>query len=147
MTAAWVLYVLAVGALLAMGASAGASALRALGRSTRGIHAAALAGLLTLALIAPRQRTLDVGRVSRVAVVNASGDATPRSLTLRDRAQAIRTAIDDAASDVAAVLHQRVTPATTRFVVAGWAGTSGVLLALFVFLNWRIARTRRAIPV
>ena len=55
MSAAWTMYLLLVGGLMALAAELLATAMRALGRPTRWIWAGALAGVIILALVAPRQ--------------------------------------------------------------------------------------------
>lgn len=147
MTTAWVLYVLTVGALLATGASAAASALRPLGRSTRGIHAAALAGILALSVIGPRQPSLDVASASSVVVANTPSGVTPSESTMYDRARVLRAAIDRTAGDLATALQRRLPPATARAALVGWMVTSGGLLGLFLLLNWRLADARRRWPI
>ena len=51
MTIAWMLYILGVGTLLAVGAGLLASAVRHFGHSIRFVHAAALATMLVLAAL------------------------------------------------------------------------------------------------
>ena len=79
MTIAWLLYVLLVGALLCAGAGALSSAAIALGRPSRGVWAAALAGIVVLGAIAPEQKLLQcalrVERIDRGAVVSSRDNA------------------------------------------------------------------------
>src|SRR5688500_8576467 len=66
MSIAWVLYVLLVGALFALGARAIASAVGLAGRSTRWVWAAALIGIAVLAIVAPRERAYEIAAIPGV---------------------------------------------------------------------------------
>ena len=146
MTAAWVLYVLGVGALLAISAEVLGGALRQIGRSTRFVFAAAVAGILVLAVVAPRPSVVAVPLPVSVGSVSAPVTSEARELTLKDRLRTAREAIGSAAITVSVQLQQRVSPALARVVVAGWIATSVVLLLLFVLVNFRLHRARREWP-
>jgi beta-lactamase regulating signal transducer with metallopeptidase domain len=147
MTAAWVVYVLGVGTLLTMGAVVLGDALRQLGRSTRFVFAAAVAGILVLAVVAPRPSAVTLPLPVSVGSRSAPVSSEAHGLTLNDRIRTAREAIGNAAITVSVELQQRVSPALARVVVAGWIGTSVALLLLFVFVNLRLHRARREWPV
>ena len=146
MTTAWFVYVLVVGALLALGASALASALRAVGRPTRGVYALALAGTIALAAIAPRQSPLQMSLAPSTVVASAPLVTAPGAITLADRARFARARVDWAAVTLIAALDRSVSPVTPRMAVAAWATASALLLTLFVLVNRRMLVARRRWP-
>ena len=98
MTAAWVVYVLAVGTLLTVGAVVLASACRQLGWSTRFSFAGALAGILAFAVVAPRPAALDVKAPVRVVSATAPAVRAATEPTLIERLRAARAAVPAAAA-------------------------------------------------
>src|SRR6476619_6611469 len=119
MTAAWMMYLLLVGVLMTGAARVLAGAMRTFGRPTRWVWAAALASVVALALVAPRQE------VDQTQL--APAEATRAAVALSS-------------------LSQRVPRALAIAFVAAWAIASAALLALFVAVNVRIARARRRWP-
>lgn len=146
MTAAWVVYVLAVGTLLAIGAVISAAACRQLGWSTRFSFAGALVGILALAVAAPRPAALD--RTPPAAVVTATAPVTHarHGLALLDRLRSARARFGNDAIALSDAMQRRVPPAVARAVLGGWMGVSTTLLLLFVLVNRRFARARRSWP-
>jgi beta-lactamase regulating signal transducer with metallopeptidase domain len=142
-TAAWVIYVLVVGALLAIGAEGFASALRQIGRSTRFAYAGAFAGILVLSILAPKPAAVEIPVAVDTGAVTARATNTAPELTLLDRA---RAAISDEVLALTDALQRRVTPATARIALVSWMGVSAVLLLLFAFVNRRIANARSGWP-
>jgi beta-lactamase regulating signal transducer with metallopeptidase domain len=146
MTTAWLVYVLVVGALLALGASALARALRALGRSTRGVYAAAVAGTIALAVIAPRSAPLPMNIAPRAIAASASSAPMPDAVTLGDRLRVIRDWIDRTAITAIGALDRAASPVSTRIAITAWATASTLLLTLFVLVNRRLLVARRRWP-
>jgi beta-lactamase regulating signal transducer with metallopeptidase domain len=146
MTAAWAVYVLAVGTLLAIGAELSASASRHFGRPTRFAFAAALAGILALAVVAPRPEAVD--RSLPVGIVTATAPAThtEQQRTLVDRLRAARAMLGDEAIALSDAMQRRVSPMAARIVFVAWVGVSATLFLLFVLVNRRLTRARRSWP-
>jgi beta-lactamase regulating signal transducer with metallopeptidase domain len=146
MTAAWVVYVLAVGTLLAVGAVILAAACRQLGWSTRFSFAGALAGILAFAVAAPRPAALDVPAPVRVVSATAPAVRAATEPTLIERLRAARAVVGTEASALSEAMQRRVSPAVQRVVLAGWLVASASLLLLFVLVNRRFATARRSWP-
>ena len=146
MSAAWVLYVLAVGTLLAIGAAVSAAASRQLGWSTRFSFAGALVGTLALAVVAPRRAALD--RPVAVSVVATAAPFAParHEPTLVDRLRAVRAMAATEATALSAAMQHRIPPSVERAALAGWLGVTATLLLLFVLVNRRFATARRSWP-
>ena len=146
MTIAWLLYVLLVGALLCAGAAALSSAAIALRRPSRGVWAAALAGIVVLGVIAPEQKLLQLRYESSESVTTSSPRATAPT-----RADAgVRAAWDilgDASTSLIGSLDRRVPRAFSLPMLVAWATASALLLALFAIVNARAARLRRSWPL
>ena len=146
MTAGWMVYVLIVGTLLAVAASAVARALRHLGHATRFAYAAALGGLLVLAIVAPRARPIELRAGTSVQTAAVPAADRTRAPRLRDRVLEAREAIGDA---VAATTHlaERTIPATAMRIVAMlWLGVSAVLMLTIALVNRRLIVARRSWP-
>jgi beta-lactamase regulating signal transducer with metallopeptidase domain len=149
MTAAWMLYLLLVGTLMTLAATLLATALRTFGRPTRWVWASALASVLALALLAPRQvveqRRQFAPAVAIRATVGAVVDpASPDPLARLRRAYAT---VEDRTTVALYSLAQRVPRPFAIGLVAAWVVGSVTLLALFVLVNVRLARARRRWPV
>ena len=148
MTAAWMMYLLLVGVLMTLAARVLASAMRAFGRPTRWVWAAALAGVVVLALVAPRQEVdqtqVATAVATRTTVAAILDHASPDPLT---RLRGAYQFVGDAATAALSSLSQRVPRPAALAFVAAWAVGSAALLALFVAVNVRIARARRRWPV
>ena len=146
MTAAWVLYVLAVGTLLAVGAVVSAAASRQLGWSTRFSFAGALAGTLALAVVAPRQAALDRPLPVNVVTVPTPAARAPHELTLSDRVREARALIGSEVTALSDAVQRRMPPAVARVMLVAWLGASTTLLVLFVAVYRRFASACRGWP-
>jgi beta-lactamase regulating signal transducer with metallopeptidase domain len=149
MTIVWMLYVLLVGALLALGARAVASALGLAGRSTRWVWATALIGIAALAAVAPRQRSVDIaamdaGRAHTESVAPIA-DAS-RGAGLVAMLDAARTTVALTAVRAIAAANARIPAALAGPAAFGWAFVSTVMLAVYVLVNLRLGRARRRWP-
>ena len=146
MTAPWLVYVLAVGTLLTVGAAVSAAACRQLGWSTRFSFAGALLGIVALAVVAPQPAPLDRAVPVKVVKTSASAAQTDDAMTLVERLRAARSMLSDEAVELSVALQRRVPPAAARVMLAGWLGLSTTLLLIFVVVNRRFARARRSWP-
>lgn len=146
MTAPWVIYVLVVGTLLAVGAVASAAASRQLGWSTRFSFAGALLGIVALAVVAPRPTALNRSVPVRVVRTSAPTAQANDAITLVDRLRSARAKIGDEAVALSGAMQRRVPPAVARVMLAGWLALSTTLLIIFVAVNRRFARARRRWP-
>jgi len=77
MTIAWLVYVLLVGTLLCAGAAVVSSAAVVLRRPSRGVWAAALAGIVALGVIAPERKLIPGPLESSESLTVASTPGTP----------------------------------------------------------------------
>jgi len=147
MSAAWMMYLLLVGGLMALAAQLLATAMRALGRPTRWVWAGALAGVIVLGVAAPRQelqrRVAPTVLARQAAVSTVVADSFDPLASLR---VAYRM-IDDGATATISSLAQHVPRTLAIGFGATWAVGSAMLLALFVAVNVRIARARRRWPL
>ena len=148
MSAAWMLYLLLVGTLIALAARLLASAMRTFGLPTRWVWAGALAGVVVLACVAPRQEVYQREIApSVVARAIPAPSAASASLDLLAPLRAAYRVVDDGAMRTLSLLARRVPrPMATGFVAA-WVAGSAMLLVLFVAVNVRIARARRRWPM
>ncbi len=148
MSAAWMVYLLLVGGLIALAAQLLATAMRALGKPTRWIWAGALAGVVVLAVVAPRQeveqRELRPAVATRATVAGVADHAPADLLTRLRGAYGI---ISDRTTAALSSLAKQVPRPMAIGFVAVWAVGSAMLLALFVAVNLRIARARRRWPL
>jgi beta-lactamase regulating signal transducer with metallopeptidase domain len=148
MTTAWLLYLLVVGTLMTLAARMLATALRTFGRPTRWVWAGALASVLALALLAPRQEVYQRKLVATVATRGTTALAVdPATLNPLARVQEVYRALDAGTTAIVYSLSQRVPRPMAIAFVAVWATGSAALLALFVAVNVRLARARRRWPV
>jgi beta-lactamase regulating signal transducer with metallopeptidase domain len=148
MTAAWMMYLLLVGALMTLAARLLATAMRTFGRPTRWIWAGSLAGVLVLALVAPRQEMQRRQLAPAVVTQVTAGTAVAsQSLDPLARLRAAYRIVDDAATATLSSLAQRVPRSLAIGFVAVWAAGSALLLTLFIAVNVRLARARRRWPV
>ena len=147
MTVAWLLYVLLVGALLCAGAVALSSAAAVIGRPSRGVWAAALAGTVLLGMIAPEQKLIRVryeSDASSAAPSSARATApTPANVGLRDAWEMLGRA----STSLIGTLERRVPRAVTVPLVVAWMTASALLVVLFATVNARAARARRGWPL
>ena len=95
MNAAWMLYVLLVGVLMALAAGSVAAATRAVGRPTRWVWAGALASVVVLAAVVTSTpgapATGRARRKWRMRVRRPSSDREPLGALSRDRALSSRS--------------------------------------------------------
>jgi beta-lactamase regulating signal transducer with metallopeptidase domain len=151
MIAAWIVYALVVGTLVALAARAMESVARLAGRPARWVWAGALAlgaGLTALApWRSPATTDGDVPRLQLAAKI-ADGVAAPDA---RDRFLAVlrapRTALASAMRDALVAAERRTPPWIDRAAAVAWPAGSALLLALLVVVHHRFRRQRRAWPV
>ncbi|MEO8564599.1 MAG: M56 family metallopeptidase [bacterium] len=148
MTISWMLYVLLVGTLLAACAVAVASALTLARRATRWVWATTLVAIAVFAVVVPRASTITMVQTHERAVRSVPTDAiaTPES-GVWSAIRSVRVLVASATVRTIAVLGARVPGALRTPVVFGWLATSGVLLAIYLFVHLRLARARRRWPV
>jgi beta-lactamase regulating signal transducer with metallopeptidase domain len=147
MTIAWLLYVLLVGALLCAGAAALSSAASALRRPTRGVWSAALAGIVLLGVIAPREKLLQV-RYEPAGSIGAPSSPRASAPTRADRGvRDAWEALGRGSTSLIASLERRVPRAIELPLLVAWAIASVLLVALFAAVNARAARARRGWPL
>ena len=147
MTAAWVIYVLAIGTLLAVGATVLAAASRQLGWSTRFSFAGALVGILALAVLSPRRAAPDRAVPANVVATSAAATHVEHDPALLARLRAARAMLGAEASALSGAMQRRVPPPVARAMLAAWLIASTTLLLLFILVNWRFARARLRWPV
>jgi len=145
MSAEWVVYVAAVGTLLAFAAAALAAALGPLGRPARWVFAAALAGIAGLAAIAPRRPSLVVRMVPDATIASVPGAVAVHLPTFGDRARFARAV--SSALEVVGPLVRRVSPTITRSGRGAWTMLSGALVLLFALVHARLTVARRRWPL
>jgi beta-lactamase regulating signal transducer with metallopeptidase domain len=143
-SAAWVVYVLGVGALLAVGASVLAAACRQLGWPTRWAPAAALAGIVALALMAPSAPRLDLRAPTGVTSMRSTTSVEPTPVGFMERLVAIRVAARGAVTASLVAVSAAVPAAATRALAIVWIVTTTLLLSLFAAVNVRLLRARRS---
>lgn len=149
MTAAWMLYVLLVGTLLACAALAVDGALRRTGMATRWVWTIALMATVVLAAIAAAHTkpttALTIPSVNMVEATPAGGPPSAPSLiaTLGRARQAVEQTI---ARGIVAIERQ-VPERMSLALVIGWAVLSAAVFALLVIVNRRVDRARRTWPL
>ena len=149
MTTAWVLYVLLVGTLLAAAARSVASALALAGRSTRWVWATALIVIGALAVIAPRERSVEIaatdpGRIQAEAVTPIA-HASPGSGIVA-MLRAARTTIAFTAVGVMSAANFRIPAALAVPLMFGWMLVSTSMLAVYLLVNLQLGRARHRWP-
>ena len=148
MTIAWLLYVLLVGALLAVAAAAVDGILRRTSRPTRWVWVCALAAMAGFAAAAPRRAPAPGIAVTVAPDGNAaiSPQLTPTAgmALLVERARSAARAVDDL---LIATAGHRLPDGVTAVLLAAWATTSGAMLLMLVAVNRRVARERHEWPV
>jgi beta-lactamase regulating signal transducer with metallopeptidase domain len=146
-SAAWIVYVVVVGTLLAVAAKAAASAAAGAGLPTRWAWSAALAGVVALAAIAPSTPAMRIpASLDAMATAATPAARTDARSSVGRMIDASREAVRSARLATLALLERRVPIGSARVAVMEWATTSTVLLALFVAVNRRLARARRRWP-
>ena len=144
MSAAWVLYVLAIGALLTMAAASLDWGARALGLPTRWAWTAALAGIVALAVIAPRYEPVDLVATTAVHTERPIAVQPSSEVGFVERLRGVSAVVSERAASVVTRIDQRLPRSAARAMLATWLATSGLLLALFTIVHLRLARVRRS---
>ena len=149
MSIAWLLYLLLVGALLALGARAAASALGLARRSTRWVWATALIGIAALAAVAPGERSIEVAAMdagtTHVGTVAPTADGSRESGFVAVL-EAARTTIAFTAVRVIAWASAGVPVALARPALFMWAVVSTAMLVVYLLVNLHLVRARRRWP-
>jgi hypothetical protein len=146
MTITWILYVLLVGTLFALGAAALASALQLSGRPTRWAWCAALIGTVVLAAAAPGARRLEIAPTRMIAATAAPATRAVEPRGIWSAMSTTRVIIESATVRAIALAGARV-PSVVRWpAIVGWSAASVVLLGLYVLVNVRLSRARRRWP-
>jgi len=147
MSAAWVMYLMLVGVLMALAAWSLAAATRAFGRPTRWVWAGALASVALLATVSPRQRalTLQVTPTTVADPVPATVAASESQGVLAQARAVLRLVGDRTTVTLSSVAERIPAPLAIGFLVA-WGVASAMLFALFVMVNMRLARARSRWP-
>ena len=149
MTVAWMLYVLLVGVLLALGALAVDGILQRTALATRWVWVVALAGIVVLAVLAPRspaptKGVLVRGTMAQPATRDAASSATRTiATTLNQMLVAVRSSVNHAliAADA------RIPSSVATPIAVSWAILSGALLIVIVVVNRRASLARHAWPI
>ena len=149
MTIAWMIYVLLVGALLAVGAGCVEEALRAAKLPTRWVWAAAMLGTTGFAAYALRGVVVPVATVPLFNVKVGSVASAPVQSADGFLASfdALRAGIARAMALGIATLSTRVSGYVVGVALLLWAGTSVVLLLVHLMASGRVFRQRRAWPI
>ena len=149
MTAAWMLYVLLVGSLLAVGALALDGILRRTTLPTRWVWVAALGGIVALAVLAP-------GSVEPTRGPIAGASIAPLGTTVADRSVAgimsaglaeARTTLRTAVNGALVAANARIPSFVAIPIAVSWALVSGALLIVIVIVNRRANYDRHTWPL
>ena len=149
MTSAWTLYVLLVGTLLACAALALDGILRRTTLPTRWVWVSALAGIVCLAVIAPRSEgsriayNIHVTRDRAEATVAQSPAATGAAELLH-RARAL---VKSTSTTIIAVSSRHLPDSVAISLSIAWGMASATMLLVLVIVNRRIDRERRMWPL
>jgi beta-lactamase regulating signal transducer with metallopeptidase domain len=143
MSAAWVLYVLAIGVLLTMAAASLDWGARALGLPTRWAWTAALAGIVALAVIAPRHEPVTVFATTAVRTERPIGGQPSADVGFVERLRGVSAVVSETAASMVSRLDRHLPSSVARAMLATWLAASGLLLALFAIAHLRLARVRR----
>jgi beta-lactamase regulating signal transducer with metallopeptidase domain len=149
MTVAWTLYVLLVGTLLACGALAVDGILRRTTLPTRWVWVSALAGIVCMAVVAPRRDATPAAfkipvTQNRVASVVEPALPTRGFAAVLERG---REAVRSSVTALIAAANRRL-PASAVFALSiAWGVMSAVMLVVLVVVNRRVDRDRRAWPL
>ncbi|HEV7990892.1 MAG TPA: M56 family metallopeptidase [Gemmatimonadaceae bacterium] len=146
MTIAWILYVLLVGTLLAVGAAAVASAMSLAGRSTRWVWTASLAGIAAFAIVAPKVRPLAVVTTQQKAMSAMPTVAVTPETGIGTLVRAARVVVESSAVRAITFVGARVPSAAAKPVLVGWMLATVLLLAIYLLVNVQLSRARRRWP-
>lgn len=149
MSAGWMLYALAVGALLAVAAWALEGALRVRRLPARWVWLAAPAGTLALAglaLAAAAARPVGL-RLPPAQVSGAPGvGSTAAAPWWSDALDGLRTTVDAPLAALAGLLAELPQGSAGPTLALGWLALSGALLLSLTLAAWRFRRVRRGWP-
>ena len=146
MNAAWVVYVLLVGAILAVAANMLEAAARRIRISTRWVWVAALTGLVALSVSAPLRTppvAPPVEQVAPLVTTSSPADATPSTFSVQRFRSELASLEGRAAQAVAGMIPVTVVP---TFVVV-WLVASGFVALLIVVINVVMLRRRAHWPL
>jgi bla regulator protein BlaR1 len=149
MTIAWMIYVLLVGVLLAVGAVCVEEAMRAAKLPTRWVWAAALLTTVGFAGYALRNSTVPAGTVSQIngSVGNVVSVPTQSPHGLAVSIDAMRAAIAQVTAWSVSAVSVRVPSRLVTAALVLWAAVSVVLLLVHIGVSARVIRQRRAWPI
>lgn len=151
MTAAWMVYALLVGALVALAAYALDGVCRLAARPSRWVWVGAMAVTVGLIALAPQRdpRGDSVALPLRIEAMSASVEAPPQ--TIVDRLQAslrrARSRLGGAVSEGFVTAARLVPASIARGLVLLWTSLSAVAFLAFFAVHGRLRRARRAWPV
>ena len=147
MTAAWMLYVLLVGTLLACAALAADVALRRTGVPTRWVWVAALAGSVALAVFAPRGQAPVAFKIPSANVMEVAEVPAVEARSIAAYVLALSRAIDGGIARGIATIELRVSERLAVSLAVIWGVLSAGMFVLLVIVNRRVNRARRSWPV
>ena len=149
MTTAWVLYVLLVGSLLACAALSIDGMLRRTALPTRWAWFAALAGILALAALAPREEPAPMRLRVSSAEVTAPQAAAPAAAPLGIGAvlTSVRHAIASPVSRALSVADARIPAGVLLGLGMAWCLLSALVVALLVIVSQRVRLARLDWPL
>ena len=147
MTAAWMLYVLLVGTLLACAALAADVALRRTGVPTRWVWVAALAGSVALAVFAPRGQAPVAFKIPSANVMEVAEVPAVQARSIAAYVLALSRAIDGGIARGIATIELRISERLAVPLAVIWGVLSAGMFVLLVIVNRRVNRARRSWPV
>jgi beta-lactamase regulating signal transducer with metallopeptidase domain len=147
MSPSLILYLLLVGALVTLSATAIDAAARRASLPTRWIWATALVALVVFAVVAPRRQTLTVELPldAQVSLVSPSAPASQTSSVVARFQRGQQWAVARLTSAFTSV-EARIPARVATAAALAWILTSGVVLLLLVVVHRRVDRQRRAWP-
>ena len=149
MTIAWIMYVLLVGGLLALGAGCLEQALRAARLPARGMWAIAMLGTLGFAIYALRTAVAPEATAALVQmkVTKLASAPTESAHGVLASLEALRFTVSNTIALGIGAASVRVPANLAGVVLALWAAGSAVLLFVHLMVNGRVVRQRHAWPV
>ena len=148
MTIAWMIYVLLVGGLLAVGAWCVEDALRAARRPTRWVWAAALLGTVAFAAYALRGVAPEATvSLTNLKVATSGGTAVQSAPSVLASIEEVRSAITRGMALAMSAAIARVPGRFVGVALVMWAATSVILLVLHLSVTGKVIRQRRAWPI
>ena len=149
MTIAWMMYVLFIGALLALGALCLEEALRYARLPTRWVWTGAMLGTLVFAGYALTHGNAKTSGIpAMVAKISTTGSAAPLSSgSIAASIETFRATLIAAMASTMDTVAARVPAAVARLALFAWAAASVLLLLMHVTVNRRVFRQRREWPI